>query len=127
MTIYQFMNSFMSGTMFMGFFLGIAFLAMMASSLMFKILTGASRDVRRYEMLRKIGVSRSMLSSSIYKEISYFFIFPAIIGISHVLVGLNLFRFILVDPFVKVWMPIGIFIVFISFITGLLFNFIRVW
>ncbi|MGU3369429.1 ABC transporter permease [Bacillus mycoides] len=111
MTIYQFMSSFMSGTMFMGFFLGIAFLAMMASSLMFKILTGASRDVRRYEMLRKIGVRRSMLTKSIYKEISYLFIFPAIIGISHVLVGLNLFSFILVDPFVKVWMPIGIFIV----------------
>ncbi|PFJ78269.1 ABC transporter permease, partial [Bacillus cereus] len=111
MTIYQFMNSFMSGTMFMGFFLGIAFLAMMASSLMFKILTGASRDVRRYEMLRKIGVRRSMLTKSIYKEISYLFIFPAIIGISHVLVGLNLSRFILVDPFVKVWVPIGIFLV----------------
>ncbi|KXY45857.1 ABC transporter permease [Bacillus cereus] len=111
MTTYQFVNSFMSGTMFMGFFLGIAFLAMMASSLMFKILTGASRDVRRYEMLRKIGVKRSMLTKSIYKEISYLFIFPAIIGISHVLVGLNLFSFILVDPFVKVWMPIGIFLV----------------
>ncbi|WOA59650.1 FtsX-like permease family protein [Bacillus mycoides] len=111
MTIYQFVYSFMSGTMFMGFFLGIAFLAMMASSLMFKILTGASRDVRRYEMLRKIGVRRSMLTKSIYKEISYLFIFPAIIGISHVLVGLNLFSFILVDPFVKVWMPIGIFLV----------------
>ncbi|PIE92311.1 FtsX-like permease family protein [Bacillus fungorum] len=111
MTIYQFMNSFMSGTMFMGFFLGIAFLAMMASSLMFKILTGASRDVRRYEMLRKIGVRRSMLTKSIYKEISYLFIFPAIIGISHVLVGLNLFSVILVDPFVKVWVPIGIFLV----------------
>ncbi|HEK9099488.1 FtsX-like permease family protein [Bacillus pfraonensis] len=110
MTTYQFMNSFMSGTMFMGFFLGIAFLAMMASSLMFKILTGASRDVRRYEMLRKIGVRRSMLSRSIYKEISYLFIFPAIIGISHILVGLNLFRLFLVDPFVKVWMPIGIFL-----------------
>ncbi|MED1283121.1 ABC transporter permease [Bacillus mycoides] len=111
MTTYQFVNSFMSGTMFMGFFLGIAFLAMMASSLMFKILTGASRDVRRYEMLRKIGVRRSMLTKSIYKEISYLFIFPAIIGISHVLVGLNLFSFILVDPFVKVWVPIGIFLV----------------
>ncbi|MEH7221038.1 ABC transporter permease, partial [Bacillus toyonensis] len=69
MTIYQLTNSLMSGTMFMGFFLGIAFLAMMASSLMFKILTGASRDVRRYEMLRKIGVRRSMLTKSIYKEI----------------------------------------------------------
>ncbi|MEW9579817.1 ABC transporter permease [Bacillus toyonensis] len=111
MTIYQLTNSLMSGTMFMGFFLGIAFLAMMASSLMFKILTGASRDVRRYEMLRKIGVRRSMLTKSIYKEISYLFIFPAIIGISHVLVGLNLFGFILVDPFVKVWVPIGIFLV----------------
>lgn len=111
MTIYQLTSSFMSGTMFMGFFLGIAFLAMMASSLMFKILTGASRDVRRYEMLRKIGVRRSMLTKSIYKEISYLFIFPAIIGISHVLVGLNLFSFILVDPFVKVWVPIGIFLV----------------
>ncbi|MED2792578.1 ABC transporter permease [Bacillus wiedmannii] len=111
MTIYQLTNSLMSGTMFMGFFLGIAFLAMMASSLMFKILTGASRDVRRYEMLRKIGVRRSMLTKSIYKEISYLFIFPAVIGISHVLVGLNLFSFILVDPFVKVWVPIGIFLV----------------
>lgn len=68
MTIYQFMNSFMSGTMFMGFFLGIAFLAMMASSLMFKILTGASRDVRRYEMLRKIGVRRSMLTKVYIKK-----------------------------------------------------------
>ena len=111
MTIYQFMNNFMSGTMFMGFFLGIAFLAMMASSLMFKILTGASRDVRRYEMLRKIGVRRSMLTKSIYKEISYLFIFPAIIGISHVLVGLNLFSFILVDPFVKCGCQLGFFLV----------------
>lgn len=73
----------------------------MASSLMFKILTGASRDVRRYEMLRKIGVRRSMLTKSIYKEISYLFIFPAIIGISHVLVGLNLFSFILAGPVCK--------------------------
>ena len=44
-----------SGTVFMGFFLGIAFLAMMASCLMFKILSGASKDITRYQMLRKIG------------------------------------------------------------------------
>lgn len=45
-----------SGFMFMGFFVGIAFLAMMASCLMFKILSGASKDRKRYQMLRKIGV-----------------------------------------------------------------------
>ncbi|MDM5188072.1 ABC transporter permease [Bacillus sp. DX4.1] len=110
MTTYQFMYSFMSGTMFMGFFLGIAFLAMMASSLMFKILTGASRDTRRYAMLRKIGVRKGMLSLSIYKEVFFIFLFPGLVGIAHVLVGMNLFSFILLDPYVKIWVPISLFI-----------------
>ncbi|MBK5514820.1 hypothetical protein JFT70_07070 [Bacillus sp. TH11] len=48
---------------FMGFFLGIAFLAMMASCLMFKILSGASKDIMRYQMLRKIGVRQELLTT----------------------------------------------------------------
>lgn len=36
-------HDFASGLMFMGFFVGIAFLAMMASCLMFKVLSGASK------------------------------------------------------------------------------------
>src|SRR5690625_4553137 len=63
-----------SGTVFMGFFLGVAFLAMMESSLMFKILSGATTDINRYEMLRKIGVSRERLTKSIYKELFIVFI-----------------------------------------------------
>lgn len=110
MTTYQYMYTFMSGTMFMGFFLGVSFLAMMASSLMFKILTGASRDKRRYVMLRKIGVRKGTLCRSIYKEVFFIFLFPGIVGIAHVLVGMNLFSFILLDPYVKIWMPIGLFI-----------------
>ena len=81
-----------SGTVFMGFFLGIAFLAMMASCLMFKILSGASKDIIRYQMLRKIGVRRELLTKSIYKELFLVFLFPAIVGIAHVLVGMNMFR-----------------------------------
>ncbi|MEI4800996.1 ABC transporter permease [Bacillus sp. FJAT-51639] len=110
MTTYQYMYTFMSGTMFMGFFLGASFLAMMASSLMFKILTGASRDKRRYAMLRKIGVRKGVLSRSIYKEVFFIFLFPGIVGIAHVLVGMNLFSFILLDPYVKIWMPISLFV-----------------
>ena len=78
--------------MFMGFFVGIAFLAMMASCLMFKILSGASKDITRYQMLRKIGVRRELLTKSIYKELFLVFLFPAIVGIAHVLVGMNMFR-----------------------------------
>ncbi|WP_102272641.1 FtsX-like permease family protein [Cytobacillus massiliigabonensis] len=99
-----------SGTVFMGFFLGIAFLAMMASCLMFKILSGASKDINRYQMLRKIGVRYSLLTKSIYKELFLVFLFPAIIGIVHVLAGMNMFSFILIDPYFRVWLPICIFI-----------------
>ncbi|EJR94435.1 FtsX-like permease family protein [Bacillus mycoides] len=100
-----------SGTVFMGFFLGIAFLAMMASCLMFKILSGASSDITRYQMLRKIGVRRELLTKSIYKELFLVFLFPAIVGIVHVLVGMNIFSFILVDPYFRIWLPIIIFVV----------------
>ncbi|MFN6590447.1 FtsX-like permease family protein [Bacillus sp. TD10] len=100
-----------SGTVFMGFFLGIAFLAMMASCLMFKILSGASSDITRYQMLRKIGVRRELLTKSIYKELFLIFLFPAIVGIVHVLVGMNIFSRFLVDPYFRIWLPIVIFVV----------------
>ncbi|NYS75208.1 ABC transporter permease [Bacillus sp. BH32] len=109
--IYTQSYSVASGTVFMGFFLGIAFLAMMASCLMFKILTGASKDIVRYEMLRKIGVRRELLAKSIYKELFFVFLFPAVVGIAHVLMGMNIFGFILVDPYFRIWLPIVIFVV----------------
>ncbi|HDR4840316.1 TPA: ABC transporter permease, partial [Bacillus cereus] len=59
-------HDFASGLMFMVFFVGIAFLAIMASCLMFKVLSGASKDVARYQMLRKIVVRRELLTKSIY-------------------------------------------------------------
>ncbi|RJS50270.1 ABC transporter permease [Bacillus sp. PK3_68] len=99
-----------SGTVFMGFFLGFAFLAMMASCLMFKILSGATSDITRYEMLRKIGVRRELLIKSIYKELFIVFLVPAIIGMTHVLIGMNIFGFILIDPYYRIWLPIVIFL-----------------
>ncbi|MGN4426464.1 FtsX-like permease family protein [Bacillus cereus group sp. MYBK30-1] len=109
--MYDMLYGVASGTVFMGFFLGIAFLAMMASCLMFKILSGASKDITRYQMLRKIGVRRELLTKSIYKELFLVFLFPAIVGIAHVLVGMNIFGFILIDPYFRIWLPIVIFVV----------------
>ncbi|WP_033827250.1 FtsX-like permease family protein [Bacillus andreraoultii] len=99
-----------SGMVFMGFFLGIAFLAMMASCLMFKILSGASTDISRYEMLHKIGVRRTLLTKSIYKELLIVFLAPAIIGMVHVFVGMNIFGFFVIDPYYRIWLPIVIFL-----------------
>ncbi|MGE7875233.1 FtsX-like permease family protein [Bacillus paramycoides] len=103
-----------SGLMFMGLFVGLAFLAMMASCLMFKILSGTSKDNTRYQMLHKIGVRRELLIQSIYKELFFVFLVPAIVGITHILVGMNMFGPLLIDPYFRIWLPIVIFVVIYS-------------
>ncbi|MGX7420102.1 ABC transporter permease [Carnobacterium gallinarum] len=108
---YNIWNTLSSGTVFMGLFLGFAFLAMMASCLMFKVLTGAANDISRYEMLSKIGVRRSLLIRSIYKEMFTIFAFPAILGVIHVLFGMQMFKTLLFSPYYRIWIPFLIFVV----------------
>ncbi len=108
---YTLVNGFFSGLEFMGFFLGIAFLAMLASCLMFKILSGANGDVKRYSMLYKIGTRQKVLRSTINKEIGVLFSVPAILGIIHVLIGLQLFVKLLYKPYTNIEIPFAIFLV----------------
>ncbi|WEG14328.1 ABC transporter permease [Pullulanibacillus sp. KACC 23026] len=112
---YLVLKEFASGTIFMGVFLGVAFLLMMVSVLMFKLLSSATVDIKRYEMLRKIGVRRSLLTLSIYKELFLVFLFPALVGFAHVLVGMKMFGVILIHPYTKIWLPICIFLVIYGF------------
>ena len=102
---------FTSAFEFMGFFLGIAFLTMLASTLMFKVLSGAASDKVRYQMLHEIGARPQLLRSSIRKEIGTLFTMPAILGIVDVLCGLQLFRSLLKAPYHNIWIPFTIFIV----------------
>lgn len=108
---YTLINGFFSGLEFMGFFLGIAFLAMLASCLMFKILSGANGDVKRYNMLYKIGTQQKVLRATINKEIAVLFAVPAILGVVHVLLGLQLFTKILYKPYANIEIPFLIFLV----------------
>lgn len=93
---YVLFNGMYSGLEFMGMFLGIAFLAMLASCLMFKILSGADADQHRYVMLDKIGTTKRQLHGAINKEIAVLFILPGIVGVIHVLFGLQMFKFLMV-------------------------------
>ena len=102
---------FTSAFEFMGFFLGIAFLTMLASTLMFKVLSGAASDKVRYQMLHEIGARPQLLRSSIRKEIGTLFTMPAILGIVDVLCGLQLFKTLLISPYHNIWIPFTIFIV----------------
>ncbi|CCI86007.1 ABC-type antimicrobial peptide transport system, permease component [Lactobacillus pasteurii DSM 23907 = CRBIP 24.76] len=99
-----------SGFEFMGFFLGLAFLAMLASTLMFKVLSGANSDRPRYQMLWKVGAQTRLLKQSIAKEIGVLFSLPAILGIVDVLFGLQFFKALLPDPYKNIWIPFVLFL-----------------
>lgn len=107
---YQAALALASGFEFMGFFLGLAFLAMLASTLMFKVLSGANSDKPRYEMLWKIGARNKLLKHSIAKEIGVLFSLPAALGIVDVLFGLQFFKSLLENPYDKIWIPFTIFL-----------------
>lgn len=110
-TSYVLINNMASGFEFMGFFLGIAFLAMLASTLMFKVLSGANSDKPRYEMLYKIGSHKRALKNSIAKEIGILFLLPAVLGVIDVLFGLQFFKALLANPYDKIWIPFTLFFV----------------
>lgn len=119
---YELVNSLLSGMAFMGFFLGLAFLAMLASTLMFKILSGASFDQKRYLMLQKIGVRPRALKRSIRQELGTLFVMPGVMGIVHVLFGLQLFTSMLSGVYSNLLLPFGIFLV-----LYLIYYLITVW
>ncbi|MGX6970094.1 FtsX-like permease family protein [Vagococcus bubulae] len=108
--MYQLSNSMYSGFQFMGFFLGLAFLTMLASCLMFKILSSANTDKARFQMLRKIGTRPSLLKGAVRKEIGVLFLLPGILGVIHVLFGLQMFKELMSDPYHGIWIPFSIFI-----------------
>lgn len=96
---------------FMGFFLGLAFLGMLASTLMFKVLSGAASDKPRYSMLKKIGTRAGLLKHSVAQEIGVLFALPAGLGIIDVLFGLQFFKSVVVNPYARLWLPFSIFLV----------------
>ncbi|MDH5104346.1 FtsX-like permease family protein [Lentilactobacillus diolivorans] len=91
-SIYQQVKGIFASVQFMGIFLGIAFLAMLASCLMFKILSGTTTDKRRFEMLNKIGTKKSALRHSIMIQVFGLFGLPAILGLIDVAFGLQMFE-----------------------------------
>ena len=61
-------------------------------------------------MLSKIGVQQRVLKNSIAKEIAVLFALPGILGIVHVLFGLQFFKALLLSPYQGIWLPFVIFI-----------------
>lgn len=68
---------------FISAFLGFVFLLATGSMLHYKLLTEATTDQPRYQILKKIGMSKNQLKSSIAKQLIFIYFIPLVIAISH--------------------------------------------
>lgn len=108
---YEAYNDIMVGFEYMGFFLGVAFLAMLISCLMFKILSGLNIDKTKYLILAKIGASEKSIKGVVMRELLVVFLIPALLGTIHVLFGLQIFKLLLTDPYEAIMFPFALFII----------------
>lgn len=94
------LKSIFGGLEFMSVFLGIAFLVMLASTLMFKVLSNVSQDRQRYQILKMIGTTPSAARVSTIKDVGILFFIPMVIGVLDTVFGLQSFKPIMVDPYI---------------------------
>lgn len=90
-------NSINLGAMvtFIGLYLGLIFLISCAAILALKELSESSDNVKKFQMLRKIGVDEKEINKALFKQIGIFFMFPLVIAIIHSIFGIKFCSFIL--------------------------------
>lgn len=68
---------------FIGIFLGILFLLAAGSIIFYKQLMEARDDEGRYEILRKIGMSKKEVEASVHRQIAAAFLLPSAVALIH--------------------------------------------
>ncbi len=72
---------------FISMYVGIIFLIASAAVLSLKELSESADNVRRYDVLRRIGTDESMINMALFKQIGMFFAFPMLLACIHSVVG----------------------------------------
>ncbi|MCT4618418.1 MAG: ABC transporter permease [Marinisporobacter sp.] len=100
---------FMGMILFVGIFLGLVFLIATGSIIYFKQLTEAQENRPKYIILKKIGVHKKEIQTSITKQVLIIFLAPLTIGICHSIVALlilaKLFNTTLLIPMLLTILP----------------------
>ena len=72
---------------FIRMYVGIIFLIARAAVLSLKELSESADNVKRYDVLRRIGTDESMINGALFKQIGMFFLFPMLLACVHSVVG----------------------------------------
>ncbi|MGG0256600.1 ABC transporter permease [Bacillus toyonensis] len=95
-------------SLFIGSFLGIIFVLATGSIIYYKQLSEAHSNQKYYEVLRKIGVTKKEVRTSISKQVSFSFISPIVVGLTHSLFALPIINNM---PIYNIVIPISISII----------------
>ena len=75
--------------LYMGLYLGLVFLVTAGAVLALQQLSQAADNVRRYELLSKLGAPLSMRRGALIRQVALAFLLPLALGIVHTLVGMT--------------------------------------
>lgn len=100
--------------LFIAIYIGIVFLLSSAAVLALQQLSQCNDSLDRYEALKKIGASQSLINKSILIEVLTFFLLPLSLAIVHSIVGTNV-----VEEYLKTFGNYDI--LFSALITALIF------
>ncbi len=75
--------------LYVGIYIGIVFLISSAAVLALSQLSGANESLGRYKVLKKIGVSTTMINKSIFIQVLLYFILPISLALVHSIFGIK--------------------------------------
>lgn len=75
--------------LYVGLYIGIIFLIASAAVLGLSQLSGATESISRYEILRKLGVSSTMINRSIFVQVLLYFALPILLALVHSIFGIQ--------------------------------------
>jgi putative ABC transport system permease protein len=74
---------------FLGLFIGVLFVMSTAVLIYYKQLSEGYEDKQRFDIMQRIGMTRSEVRANVDRQIVYFFLIPLFVAGSHFLVSLN--------------------------------------
>lgn len=75
--------------LYIGLYLGLVFLVTAAAVLALQQLSQAADNVRRYEILSKLGASEEMRRNAVIRQVALAFLLPLALGILHAVAGMT--------------------------------------
>jgi putative ABC transport system permease protein len=74
---------------YLAIYIGFVLVIACAAILAIQQLTDAADNVRRYELIAKLGAPQRMIDGALFKLIGIYFLFPLLVGIAHTLCAMQ--------------------------------------